>query len=142
MNITAFYTNSGIPSTGLSPTIDIWSVSDGSQDVDDGAMTELDGGWYKYDFTITNDSEHIWVIDSNDGTMSNFETYKYGSNFNDHTTQLDFIENMEGGRWLIDEDNDQMIFYGSDNVTEVARFNLKDQDGAASVLNVFERTRV
>jgi hypothetical protein len=52
------------------------------------------------------------------------------------------IKEMEYGRWLIDENNNQMIFYGIDNTTEIARFNLKDKDGNASYINVFERVKV
>ncbi len=53
---------------------------------------------------------------------------------------VDFIANIEGGRWKII--NNQMIFYQSDNITEVARFNLFDANGTPAVENVFERTRV
>jgi hypothetical protein len=52
------------------------------------------------------------------------------------------IKEMEYGRWLIDENNNQMIFYGIDNTTEIARFDLKDKDGNASYINVFERVKV
>lgn len=46
------------------------------------------------------------------------------------------------GRWVIDEDSSQMVFYEDDNVTEIARYDLKDSDGNASVTEIFERTRV
>ena len=45
------------------------------------------------------------------------------------------------GRWIIDENTNQMIFYQEDNSTEIGRFNLKDRDGAGSFEEVFERTR-
>lgn len=45
------------------------------------------------------------------------------------------------GRWIIDENTNQMIFYQEDNNTEIGRFNLKDRDGAGSFEEVFERTR-
>lgn len=53
---------------------------------------------------------------------------------------IDFIKNIEGGRWKIN--NNQMIFYNEDNITEIARFNLTDQSGNPTTQNVFERTRV
>jgi hypothetical protein len=34
-----------------------------------------------------------------------------------------------------------MIFYASDNITEVARFNLFDKTGTPSGDNVYERVR-
>ena len=46
------------------------------------------------------------------------------------------------GRWIIDEDANQMVFYEDDNVTEIARYDLKDRDGNASIDEIFERTRV
>jgi hypothetical protein len=55
---------------------------------------------------------------------------------------VSFIENIEGGRWIIDETVNQMIFYESDNVTEVARFNLFDITGSATSTCVYERVRV
>ena len=50
---------------------------------------------------------------------------------------------MIGGRWKIDKDTDQMIFYKDDNVTEVARFNLYDALGNLTDIgdDVYERER-
>jgi len=55
-------------------------------------------------------------------------------------SDIAFIKNIEGGRWKII--NNQMIFYKSDNSTEIARFNLYDKDGQLSEENIFERQRV
>lgn len=55
-------------------------------------------------------------------------------------SDVEFIKHIEGGRWRIV--SDQMIFYKSDNVTEVARFDLYDQFGLPSSETVFERRRV
>lgn len=52
---------------------------------------------------------------------------------------VNFIRNIEGGKWRIV--GNQMIFYKSDNVTEVARFNLFDSAGNPAMANVFERER-
>jgi hypothetical protein len=51
-----------------------------------------------------------------------------------------FLKDIEGGRWRIV--NNQMIFYKSDNATEVARFNLFNAGGMPSIENVTERQRV
>ena len=62
------FTEGGAAKTGLSPTIDIIDVSDGSLDVNDGAMTELSNGWYKYDFSAADiTKEYVYEID---GTMA------------------------------------------------------------------------
>lgn len=52
---------------------------------------------------------------------------------------LAFMQAIEAGEWKIE--NDQMIFYNSLS-TEVARFNLFDQYGAPSMVNVFRRVPV
>jgi hypothetical protein len=54
-------------------------------------------------------------------------------------SDVEFIKHIEGGRWRIV--SDQMIFYKSDNITEVARFDLYDQFGSPSSETVFERRR-
>lgn len=54
---------------------------------------------------------------------------------------VQFIKDIEGGRWIIDESVNQMIFYKSDNTTEVARFDLKDINGDPTSTEVFERVR-
>jgi len=58
----------------------------------------------------------------------------------DRGTKLDFVHKMEGGKWTIV--NDQMIFFESDNLTEIARFNLFDSSGNPTTINAFSRVRV
>lgn len=55
--------------------------------------------------------------------------------------QVEFIRDIEGGRWNIDTTTNQMIFYKNDNVTEVARFNLFDINGDPTATCVAERVR-
>lgn len=50
------------------------------------------------------------------------------------------IYDMQFGRWKIE--NNQMVFYGEDNATEIARFDLFDDSGNPSMEVVFERLRV
>jgi hypothetical protein len=61
----------------------------------------------------------------------------------EESAALQFLADIEGGRWLIDETAKQMVFFRSDNVTEVARFNLLDKDGVATgtPAEAFERVR-
>jgi len=53
---------------------------------------------------------------------------------------ITFLKDIEGGKWQIV--GNQMIFYKSDNSTEVARFNLFDEAGTPAMMNVFKRERV
>jgi len=56
--------------------------------------------------------------------------------------QLDFIYQNEGGRWLIDEVTQEFVVYEDDNVTEVARFSLRDADGVPTSDPALARERV
>ena len=51
MNITAYFSQIGVPKTGLSPTINIRDISDGSLTVSAAAMTEVGDGFYWYNFS-------------------------------------------------------------------------------------------
>ena len=43
------------------------------------------------------------------------------------------------GRWLVDENTNQMVFFQDDNETEIARYALFDRNGASSIDELFER---
>ena len=43
------------------------------------------------------------------------------------------------GRWKIEADTKQMVFYEDDNTSIIARYNLFDRSGTASIEEVFER---
>lgn len=60
--------------------------------------------------------------------------------YNPTDERLKFNFDIAGGRWRIV--GDQMIFYASDNVTEVTRFDLFDDSGNPSSDAVFERVKV
>ena len=66
--VTAYFTENGTPKTGLSPTVTIWDISDGSEDVSAAAMTEVAGGWYRYDFSGRDTSkDYVGRIDGGVG---------------------------------------------------------------------------
>ncbi len=46
------------------------------------------------------------------------------------------------GRWIVDENTNQMIFYQDDNTTEIARYDLFDRNGTSSIEELFERRLV
>lgn len=43
------------------------------------------------------------------------------------------------GRWQVDEDTKQMVFFQDDNTTEIARYELLDRNGDSSITELFER---
>ena len=82
MYITAFFTNNGIPATGLSPTIRIREVVLGNLVVTDASMTEVGDGWYQYNFT-SYDKDIDYVIRCDGGVLlSASERYTYAGNEN------------------------------------------------------------
>jgi hypothetical protein len=46
------------------------------------------------------------------------------------------------GRWLVDENTNEMVFYQDDNTTEIARYALFDRNGVSSIDELFERRLV
>jgi len=61
--------------------------------------------------------------------------------YNPTAENIEFIKDIEGGRWTINGTTNKMTFYKSDNTTVVAEFDLQDSGGAPSVSEVFTRLR-
>ena len=53
---------------------------------------------------------------------------------------VDSLIDEIGGKWAIT--GNQMIFYKSDNITEIMRFNLFDSSGTPTMTNPASRERV
>jgi len=47
--------------------------------------------------------------------------------------------NIQFGRWKVDDTNKEMIFYDSDNATEIVKYQLFDKSGSPSISEVFDR---
>lgn len=56
--------------------------------------------------------------------------------------QTQFSFDISGGKWTLDANTNEMIFYSADNVTEIARFKMHDQNNTPSIESVFTRTRI
>lgn len=80
MFITAFFTNIGVPATGLSPTIRIRRVDTGALVVTDDSMTELGDGFYKYDFTIFDATLDYVFRSDGTATLNDGDRFVIGSN--------------------------------------------------------------
>jgi hypothetical protein len=224
MLLIAFFTEEGTPKTGLSATIDVWE-DDGTQVVTAQAMTEIAGGFYKYNFTAYDESKDYCIRADGSNVLAANDRYLFSTNevgqITEDLTALDtlidgvkertdnlpsdpaddsdidsqlaaldvlldaikaktdnlpadpaddsdldsqlaainvlataikaktdtiswtditFLKDIEGGRWKIE--GNQMIFYKSDNATEVCRFNLFDSAGVRASRNVYDRQRV
>jgi hypothetical protein len=88
--VTAFFTSEGVPTTGLSALISIWRVSDNSLLVNDAAMTEVAGGWYKYDFSAYDASVDYAIRCDGSATLLGNDRYKFAAN-NENAANVDAI---------------------------------------------------
>ena len=82
--LSAFFTNNGVPQTGLSPTIDIWQIIvspfSTPQIVFSAPLVEVGGGWYVYLFaSYTFDFNYLFTVDGT-ATLTGSDRYKFGGN--------------------------------------------------------------
>lgn len=101
----------------LETTVNLSHVADGTYK---GTWTPTANGRYNANMIVYTDAGH------------SIESTKYGRRgahieIDERTTQISFIHNIEGGRWL--RDGTKMYFYEDDNVTLVATFDLLDVEG-------------
>ena len=140
MILIAFFTDAGVPKTGLTPAIDVWE-DDGTQVVTAQAMTEIAGGFYKYDFVAYDEAINYCISADGGVVLQDNDRYVLATNeLGDVEESLIFLKDIGGGKWQI-EDN-QMVFYKADNVTEVMRFNLFNSAGVPAMKNLYKRERV
>lgn len=77
MVIKSFFTDVGLPKTGLTPLITIRRVSDGAIVINTQAMTEVAGGWYKYTFVNDLGEDYMVTVDGT-ATLGNTDRYQFG----------------------------------------------------------------
>lgn len=80
MYVTAFYTTDGDPALGLTPKISIWDVSTHALLVDEHNMSEIDGGWYEYDYAAYDSSIDYAIRCDGGATLGGFERYASAGN--------------------------------------------------------------
>ena len=139
MIILSFFTNKGVPESGLSPTI---QIADAVADifVVNTTMTALTTitHAYKYDFTTYDATKSYAIFVDGGVTLNNLDRYQDGTNANKEIeADVIILKKILTNRWKIE--NNQMIFYDSDNTTPLYTFDLKDINGIATNRNVFER---
>ena len=80
MKLITYFSSVGVPATGLSPVMDIWTY-DGTVVKSAQAMTEIGGGFYYYDFTTYNGG--LDYVFRTDGGVSLSATDRYQSTSNE-----------------------------------------------------------
>lgn len=136
MLIISFFTEEGTPKTGLSPTLDVWTV-DGSQVVTAQAMTEIAGGFYKYDFSTYDENEDYCMRADGTSSLTGSDRYLYSTN---ETGGVGNILKVEKNKWEIK--GNQMIFYDDDATTALYTFNLQTKNGTGTEKDVYKRIQV
>jgi hypothetical protein len=61
--------------------------------------------------------------------------------YNGNDYKIDFTRHVTTGRWTINKSTSEMVFYKEDNHTEIARYELFDENGNPSVSSVFDRKK-
>lgn len=125
--LSAYFAQNGSPTTGLSPTIDIWSIAGNTKTVTAAAMTELGGGFYNYTFgSYDNTKDYNTIADS--VTLFGIERYAIGTMSNNLLTEV-----ME-----LDEDNNDVTLKEQLNINHSV---LSGKSGGGGTNNLFFRDR-
>lgn len=107
-------------------------------------FAEIGSGHYKVSFTPLKEGLYYLIVYHNTyfpkGKAGNFQIFT--GDFSTIETLVQYIADFEEGRWRMDSNTNQMIFFKGDNNTEIARFNLFDSAGNPTIENVFERRKV
>ena len=112
MNIIAYFSSSGVPTTGLTPTIRIRKLLNNEVAVNDDSMVEVGDGFYKYSFEEYDQSiDYVFRADGGPN-LSNNDRYVYGSNNN----QL--IEERTSSIKLV---TDKLQFDADNNIQSIAQ---------------------
>ena len=136
MKIIAYFNNAGVPETGLTPTINAYTL-DGTVVVNGENMVEIAGGFYYYDFTdYDEDEDYCFRADGGAG-LPNANRYVISTN---ETAGIGNLIKVEKNRWKL-EDN-KLKIYDDDETTVLYQFNLKNQLGNPSMKDVFERVPI
>jgi hypothetical protein len=79
MIITAFFSASGTPETGLSPTVNIRRIDTGALVITAGAMSEVGDGFYKYDFVAYSSSLEYSILCDGTSALTGYDRYAIGT---------------------------------------------------------------
>lgn len=122
MNITVYFEDSGVPATGLAPTLNIRDISDGSLAIDGLNMTEVGDGFYMYDFETYDSSITYTILCDAGASLSDADRYVRGE-----FTYGDVSSTVAGGASLVGLANQALFLLGQKAIisltedTEAAR---------------------
>jgi len=142
MWVVSYFTQDGVPATGLSPTIKIRDVESGNIVVNSVSMVEKGDGFYGYDFSAYNSTKDYAIV-CDSVTLSGVERYTYASSgeYNESLNSIEstvgtvdssttLIRKIQTNRLeLLDGNSDNWILYDDDAVTPLLTFDVTDKDG-------------
>lgn len=102
MLLTAFFSDKGVPKTGLSPAIDVWE-DDGTLVVNAQAMIEIAGGWYKYSFAGYDESKDYVIRADGGAGLTDNDRYCFASNEVGQVTED--LTDVKGSGFVKDTDS-------------------------------------
>ena len=124
--------------------VDIESVTAPSAEtVADAVRTELTTELANMDETVSSRASQT-SVDAVQTTVNSVETKvdTIDLNLNTMSLVIDDIQKYGRNNSKIDVATKQLIIYDDDGISELIRYDLKDRDGIASVIEVFERIAV
>jgi|GEM_PF-90248 len=112
MKITVYFESAGAYATGLSPTLNIRDISDGSLVVTAGEMSEVGDGFYKYDFPAYDYSKTYSILCDGTATLAtDDDRYKPG--------QFSFgevVSTAVGGSSIVGLCNQSLLMLGQKSI--------------------------
>jgi hypothetical protein len=118
-----YFANAGVPATGLSPAwLTLKKVSDGTDFTPQPAITEIGGGWYKFDQPDISE-DLIGVVDGT-ATLSDTDRYVPVNLTPDDFGMTDLIDALIEGSQELDKDNDELIIKRRDGTTVLITYDL------------------
>jgi hypothetical protein len=89
--IISHFTESGVGKTGLTPLITIWD-SDATIIINAVAMSEIAGGFYKYDFTAYDATKNYCFQADGTASLTGAERYKFSTNETDISSLAEILD--------------------------------------------------
>lgn len=101
MYIISYFTQGGVPKTGLSPTLKIWRVSDAFPVIVAGSMSEIGGGFYRYNFSGYSPTIDYAIRCDGGDVLSNSERYSFAGNEGFHDDIYDIQQTVTAIETLV-----------------------------------------
>ena len=118
MIILAYFSDNGVPATGLSSTIRIRDLSDNSLVANSVAMSEIGDGFYGYTFTTYDNTVEYSFRADGSSTLGDSDRYVFGSN---DTGQIDAM--VSNG---ITRSGDIITIYNEASTSTWRQYDLSD----------------